>query len=207
MASFSDQRRDWARRNGWSYEEQRTIEPDLFGQLSWRGPGERDQTVTVVGEMRGRYGTRDAFAHDRPLPLLRAEVRAQISFGRISGLSTHAELPFGFILLERHGLHASIYPLPWAEGLTAVRRPFGTTTAVWVQPGTEDLVMPALGPVLQNAKQILASGSDRRYLVGFGGGQVLVGEPFESDPEAALYRMALGDDVATRLERALLNAT
>lgn len=206
MVSFSDQRREWAQRNGWSYEEKRTIEPDLFGQLSWRGPGERDRPITVLGEIRGRYGTRAAFAHDRPLPLLRAQVRAQISFGRISGLSTRAELPFGFVLLDRHGFRASIDPLPWAEGLTVVRRPFGTATAVWVQPGSEDLVMQALAPLLQNAKQILASGNDRRYLVGFGGSQVLVGEAFDSDPEATLYRMALGDDVATRLERAVLAA-
>ncbi|WP_261164112.1 hypothetical protein [Microbacterium sp. Marseille-Q6965] len=205
-APFAAQRAAWAGEHGWEFVPERTAAPDLFGTLSWRGPGERDRPVEVEGEITGAYGARRAFAHDRPLPLVRAEVRAQVRYGRISGVSTHAELPVAFVLLVRSGFFASTYPMPWADGLTCTRRPFGTATAVWSQPGTEQLVLGALAPLLQNAAQILSGGSDREYLVGVGGAAVLVGEPFHSDPAAALYRMGLADDVATRLENAVVSA-
>jgi len=201
---FPEERLSWARENGWVYEARRTIQPDLFGQLSWRGPGERDRATQVQGEIRGRYAGRPAFAHDRPLPLLRAEVRAQVRYGRISGVAATTDLPTTFVLLDRSGFRASVFPMPWAEGLTVARRPFGTTTAVWAQPGYEDLALAALAPLLQQVQQVLEGGSGGDYLVGTAGRQVLVGEQFSSGPRAALYRMGLADDVATRLEGAVL---
>lgn len=203
MADFPEQRMAWAREHGWTAVADRTIEPDLFGRVSWRGPSERDRPIGVVGEIRGTYGNRSAFAHDRPLPLVRAQVRAQVRFGRISGVSADASLPVSYVLLARKPFLATIFPMPWAEGLAVTRKPLGTSTAVWTQPGAEDLVIGALAPILQNAPTIVTGGGGGEYVVAIGEGTVIVGETFQSGPEAALYRMGLADDVATRLEHAV----
>ncbi|QBR74039.1 hypothetical protein [Microbacterium sediminis] len=200
---FPEQRLAWAREHGWSGVAERTIEPDLFSRLSWRAAGERDTPVRVLGEIRGTYGNRAAFAHDRPLPLLQSQARAHERFGRISGVSVEASLPAGYVLLARKPSFARMYPMPWAEGLAVTRRPLGTPTAVWAQPGAEDLVIGALAPILQSAAPIVTGGEGGEYLVAIGEGSVIVGETYQSGPEAALYRMGLADDVATRLEHAV----
>lgn len=198
-------RRAWAAANGWVYAEKATVP---FDAMTGRIP--RKPTIEVTDEIRGRYGRREAFVHDRARFIGGTEPS---QFMRsVSGVSVGVSLPMAFVLFpsESRGHRAAtsnhaklrIYMMPHVGDFEHYRDAFGSRSLIWCQPGTGHYVLHLLQPVLQAPLSPLGGPeiNPRGLMLATGGGSVLMCDPLSLSIEADLQRLAIAARVAERAE-------
>ncbi|MBN0038921.1 hypothetical protein JN535_01880 [Cellulosimicrobium cellulans] len=171
------------------------------------GSPPRPETVEVTHEMRGRFGTREAFVHDRA-PFVGGTQVSQF-FRSVSGVRVavplpraYAYFPGGDLVSGFRDLKLRAYLTPHVSGFEHYRDVHRTRSHIWCQPGGGQHLMHALHAVLEAPLPAApgTAGRHRRIMFATGEGWVLACDPLALDVEADVQRLAMAAAIARRAE-------
>ncbi|MFD1860705.1 hypothetical protein EHW97_11215 [Aeromicrobium camelliae] len=199
-------RRAWAAANGWAFAEKAIVPVDA---MTGRVP--RRPTVEVTDEIRGRYGRREAFVHDRA-PLVGGTEPSQF-MRSVSGVSVAVSLPMAFVLFpsDARGFravtlnHAKLraYLMPHVGDFEHYRDAFGSRSLIWCQPGAGQYFLHLVQPLLE-APLSPPGGPEinrRGLMLATGGSSILMCDPLAYTFEDDLQRLGIAARVAERAEQ------
>lgn len=197
-------RRAWAEAHGWSFAETSVVPSDVM-----TGSPPRPETVEVTHEMRGRFGGREAFVHDRP-PFVGGTQPSQF-LRSVSAVRVAVPLPRAYAYFPGGGLvgragfrdvRLRTYMIPHVSGFEHYRDALGTRSHIWCQPGGGPHLLHALRAVLQAPLPAApgTGGRERRIMFATGEGWVLACDPLALDVEADVQRLAMAAAIAQTAE-------